>query len=69
MSKFIKLKNTDGKEVLINLSNVTHLFSLNENETSICFITYEDYVKVPYSIKVLEQGLDAIDDSRNVWVF
>lgn len=67
--KFIKVKNTDGKEVLINLSNVSHFFSNSETGTTICFTTYQDYIKVKIPIKVFEQGLDAIDDSRNVWVF
>ena len=67
--KFIKVKNTDGKNVLINLSNVSHLFSTSETETTICFTTYEDYIRVKIPIDVLEQGLEAIDDSRNVWTF
>lgn len=47
--KFIKVKNTDGKDVIINLSNVSYFFSSSENETTICFINDEDYIRVPIS--------------------
>jgi len=67
--KFIKVKNTDGKEVLINLSTVSNFFSNSETETIIYFTTYDDFIKVPISIKMFEQGLNAIDDSCNVLVF
>jgi len=67
--KFIKVKTTEGKEVLINLSNVSHFWSSSETITIICFTTYEDYIKAQIPIKVFEEGLNAIDDSRNVWVF
>jgi hypothetical protein len=65
--KFIKVKNTDGKDVIINLSNVSHFFSNSENETTIYFTTYEDYIKVSISIDAIHQGVNAMDDSANVW--
>jgi len=55
--KFIKVKNTDGKDVIINLSNVSHFFSNSENVTTICFTAYEDYIRVPISIDVFHQML------------
>ena len=67
--KFIKVINIKGKEVLINLLNISYFYSNSETETTICFTNGDDYIEVEIPIKVFEQGLDAIDDSRNVWVF
>jgi hypothetical protein len=67
--KFIKVIDTTGKEVLINLSNISCLYSKSETETLICLINNKTYITVQIPIKVFEQGLNAIDDSRNVWVF
>ena len=61
--KFIKVKNTDGKEVLVNLDNVSHFFQTSETETTICFITYEDYIKVNLSIDEIHQVLNVIANS------
>ena len=66
--KFIKVKNTDGKDIIINLSNVSYFFSNSENETTICFTTYEDYIRVSISIDAFHQGLNAMNNnSVNVW--
>ena len=66
--KFIKVKNTDGKDIIINLSNVSYFFSNSENETTIGFTTYEDYIRVSISIDAFQQGLNAMDkNSVNVW--
>jgi hypothetical protein len=65
--KFIKVKNTDGMDVIVNLSNVSHFFSTAENMTTICFTTYEDFIRVGISINDFHQILEGIDDSRNVW--
>ena len=66
--KFIKVKNTDGKDIIINLSNVSYFFSNSENETTIVLTTYEDYIRVSISIDVFQQGLNAMDkNSVNVW--
>jgi hypothetical protein len=67
--KFIKVIDTDGKEVLINLSNISCFYSKIETETLICLVNSKDFITVQIPIKVFEQGLDAINDSRNVWVF
>jgi translation elongation factor P/translation initiation factor 5A len=67
--KFIKVKNTDGKEVLINLSNVSHFYSKSETHTTIYFTNSDDFITVEIPIKVFEQGLNAINDSRTVHVF
>jgi hypothetical protein len=55
--KFIKVKNTDGNDVIINLSNVSNFFSNSENETLIYFTTYEYCIRVPISIDVFHQML------------
>ena len=66
--KFIKVKNTDGKDIIINLSNVSYFFSNSENETTIGLTTYEDYIRVSISIDAFQQGLNAMDkNSVNVW--
>ena len=66
--KFIKVKNTDGKDIIINLSNVSYFFSNSENETTIVLTTYGDYIRVSISIDVFQQGLNAMDkNSVNVW--
>ena len=66
--KFIKVKNTDGKDIIINLSNVSYFFSNSENETTIGLITYEDYIRVSISIDAFQQGLNAMNEnSVNVW--
>ena len=66
--KFIKVKNTDGKDIIINLSNVSYFFSNSENETTIGFINYQDYIRVSISIDAFQQGLNAMDkNSVNVW--
>jgi hypothetical protein len=67
--KFIKVIDMTGKEVLIKLSNISCLYSKSETETLICLINNKTYITVKIPIKVFEQGLNAIDDSRNVWVF
>ena len=67
--KFIKVISAGRKEVLINLSNISYLYSNSETETKIHFINTDDYITVEMSIKSFEKGLNAIDDSRNVWVF
>jgi translation elongation factor P/translation initiation factor 5A len=67
--KFIKVVNTKGKEVLINLSNISYFYSNSETETAICFTNSDDFITVEIPIKVFEQGLNAINDSRNVHVF
>lgn len=65
--KFIKVKNTDGKDVIINLSNVSHFFSNKENGTTICFIDCEDYIKVAIPIEAFHQVLNAMYDGASVW--
>lgn len=67
--KFIKLKNTDSEEVIVNLSNVSHFYQINESETTICFTAYEDFIRVNISIEVFHDLLNAIDDSVNVWCY
>jgi translation elongation factor P/translation initiation factor 5A len=67
--KFIKVKNMGGKEVLINLSNISYFYSSSESETTIYFTNSDDYITVQIPIKVIEQGLNAINDSRTVHVF
>jgi hypothetical protein len=67
--KFIKVIDMIGKEVLINLSNISCFYSKSETETLICLLNNKDYITVKIPIKVFEQNLDAVDDSRNVWVF
>jgi len=57
---FIKVKNADGKEVLINLSNVTHFFAQSETRTVIVFTTPEDFITANIPIKVFSDGLNAI---------
>jgi len=67
--KFIKVKNTDGKDVIINLLHITHFFAYSETETIIYMATHKYYVSINIPIRVLENNLNAIDDnSRNVWV-
>jgi hypothetical protein len=61
--KFIKVKNTDGKEVLVNLDNVSHFFQISETETTIYFTTYEDFIKVNISIDEIHQVLNVIENS------
>jgi len=61
--KFIKVKNTEGKEILVNLDNVSHFFQASETETTICFTTYEDYIKVNLSIDEIHQVLNVIANS------
>jgi hypothetical protein len=40
----------------------------SENETTICFTTYEDYIRVSISIDAFHQGLNAMNkNSVNVW--
>ena len=67
--KFIKVIDIKGKEVLINLSNISCFYSKSETHTLICLVNSKDYITAQMPIKVFEQNLDAIDDSRNVWVF
>tara|TARA_R110000868_G_scaffold396340_1_gene668479 strand:+ start:366 stop:569 length:204 start_codon:yes stop_codon:yes gene_type:complete len=59
--KFIKVKNTQGKDCIINLSNVSHFFSNSENETTICFTHYEDYERVAIPIEAVHQKLNAMN--------
>ena len=67
--KFIKVKNENGKDIIVNLLNVTSFFPSDENGTIIYFTTPEDYVKVTTSIEAFYNGLNVINDSSNVWDF
>ncbi len=65
--KFIKVKNTNGENVIINLSSIDYFFSSSKDETTICFTGSDDYVRVAISIDCFHQGLNAMDGSYNVW--
>lgn len=65
---FIKVTNTNGNEVLINLLNVSHFFQNNAGETVVCFTTYEDFITIKMSIGDFHKRLDAIANTY-VWVF
>lgn len=61
--KFIKVKNTDNKVVLVNLDNVTYFYEKNSETTVICFINSEDYTTVNISIDEIHQVLNVIENS------
>ena len=66
--KFIKVKDKDGKKIIINLAKVYYFYSSSENETAICFIgTHKNDLIVPISIESFHQGLNAMNDTSNVW--
>lgn len=65
---WIKVKNKDGKEVLINLDKVTHFFENTKTSTTIIF-SYEDYIVVDLPISFFESGLSSINDIGVVHLF
>jgi hypothetical protein len=67
--KFIILKNQYQQDVIVNLANVSIFFSKSETETTICFQNPDDYIVCDISINVFHKGLNAINDSANVWDF
>jgi len=68
--KFIKVKDVDGKEVIINLAKVYYFYSITKYQTSFCFgSTHKDYLIVPMSIETFHQCLNSMDDTSKVWDF
>lgn len=67
--KLLKVTTKEGKKAIINTSNVSYWYGLNETETSISFINSEDFITVCISVDEFAQRLEACDDSRMVWDF
>ncbi len=65
--KFIKVKDSAGKVCLVNLSNVAHLYQRNETETTIFYISSEDYMTVPVPIDVFYNAIDQINDVNYIY--
>ena len=64
--KFIKVKTTNGKDIIINLLNVSSFFPNGENITTIYFGNNKDYVNVGISIEALHKELNRMYSFCNI---
>ena len=61
--KFLKLTDKLGRNVLVNVSNITHIYEIGDL-TIFAFPYPEDFLQIPTTIDKLAIALDLLNNSE-----